>query len=111
MKKLVILVLALIAEQTFYETSLQAQNLEHYKQIVKELSSSKYQGRGYAKGGANKAGEYLKKEFTKAGVDEVICQPFTIDINTFPKNFLFLHVCNQNLLFSFLFFSHAFIFA
>ncbi len=85
MKKLVLLMLAFIAAQTFYETSLQAQDLEHYKQIVKELSSSKYQGRGYAKGGANKAGEYLKKEFTKAGVDEVICQPFTIDINTFPK--------------------------
>ena len=85
MKKLVLIVLAFIAAQAFYETSLQAQDLEHYKQIVKELSSSKYQGRGYAKGGANKAGEYLKKEFTKAGVDEVICQPFTIDINTFPK--------------------------
>ena len=85
MKKLILLVLAFIAAQTFYETSLQAQDLEHYKQIVKELSSSRYQGRGYAKGGANKAGEYLKKEFTKAGVDEVICQPFTIDINTFPK--------------------------
>ena len=83
MKKMVLLVLAFIAAQTFYETSLQAQDLEHYKQIVKELSSSRYQGRGYAKDGANKAGEYLKKEFTKAGVDEVICQPFTIDINTF----------------------------
>ena len=83
MKKLVLLVLAFIVVQTFHETSMQAQDLEHYKQIVKELSSSKYQGRGYAKGGANKAGAYLKKEFTKAGVDEVICQPFTIDINTF----------------------------
>ena len=83
MKKLVLLVLAFIVVQTFHETSMQAQDLEHYKQIVKELSSSKYQGRGYAKGGANKAGAYLKKEFTKAGVDDVICQPFTIDINTF----------------------------
>ena len=83
MKKLVLLVLAFIAVQTFHETSMQAQDLEHYKQVIKELSSSKYQGRGYAKGGANKAGAYLKKEFTKAGVDEVICQPFTIDINTF----------------------------
>ena len=84
MKKLILFVLAFIAVQTFHETSLQAQDLEHYKQIVKELSSSRYQGRGYAKGGANKAGAYMKKEFTKAGVDEVICQPFTIDINTFP---------------------------
>ena len=64
-------------------SSLQAQDLKHYKKIVKELSSKKYQGRGYAKDGANKAGKYLVKEFEKAGVDEVVCQPFKIDINTF----------------------------
>ena len=84
MKKLIPLVLAFLTSALLHETALYAQDLEHYKQIVKELSSSKYQGRGYAKDGANKAGEYLKKEFAKAGVDEVICQPFTIDINTFP---------------------------
>ena len=84
MKKLLLFILAFVVMETFQETSLQAQDLAHYKQIVKELSSSKYQGRGYAKDGANKAGKYLEKEFTKAGVDEVICQPFTIDINTFP---------------------------
>ena len=77
MKKFLIVLLAFVAMQ------LNAQDLAHYKQIIKELSSSKYQGRGYAKGGANKAGKYLEKEFTKAGVDEVVCQPFTIDINTF----------------------------
>ena len=32
------------------ETSLHAQDLTHYKKIVKELSSAKYQGRGYAYG-------------------------------------------------------------
>ena len=63
---------------------LGAQDLAHYKKIVKELSSAKYQGRGYAEDGANKAGKYLAKEFAKAGVDEVICQPFTLNINTFP---------------------------
>ena len=78
MKKLLIFVLAFAAMQ------LTAQDMAHYKKIVKELSSSKYQGRGYARDGANKAGKYLEKEFAKAGVDEVVCQPFTIDINTFP---------------------------
>ena len=72
-----IILLALAAVQ------LGAQDLAHYKKVVKELSSAKYQGRGYAKGGANKAGKYLEKEFRKAGADQVICQPFTIDINTF----------------------------
>ena len=63
---------------------LQAQDLPHFKKVVKELSSAKYQGRGYARGGANKAGKYLEKEFRKAGAAEVTLQPFTIDINTFP---------------------------
>ena len=77
MKKFLILLLAFVA------ITLNAQDLQHYKKIVKELSSAKYQGRGYAKGGVNKAGKYLVKEFEKAGVDEVVCQPFKIDINTF----------------------------
>lgn len=38
----------------FHETSLLAEDMEHYKQVVKELSSAKYQGRGYAYGGTNK---------------------------------------------------------
>ena len=63
---------------------LNAQDMVHYKQIVKELSSAKYQGRGYARDGANKAGRYLQKEFQKAGADEVTIQPFKLDINTFP---------------------------
>lgn len=32
-----------------------AQDLTQYKQVIKQLSSAKYQGRGYAKDGANKA--------------------------------------------------------
>ena len=78
MKRLIGLLLVLCALQ------LPAQDLQHYKRVVKELSSAKYQGRGYAKGGANKAGKYLEREFRKAGADEVTLQPFTIDINTFP---------------------------
>ena len=77
MKKVLVFLLAFAALQ------LSAQDMAHYQRIIKELSSSKYQGRGYAKDGANKAGKYLQKEFEKAGVDEVICQPFKLDINTF----------------------------
>ena len=78
MKKLFLLLLAAVTVQ------LGAQDLAHYKKIVKELSSAKYQGRGYAEDGANKAGKYLEKEFIKTGADKVICQPFTLNINTFP---------------------------
>ena len=60
-----------------------AQDMTHFKRIVKQLSSAKYQGRGYARNGANKAGKFLQKEFEKAGVDEVTIQPFKLDINTF----------------------------
>ena len=76
-KTLLIIIMALVAVQ------FNAQDLSHFKRVVKELSSARYQGRGYAKGGANKAGRYLEKEFRKAGVDEVTVQSFTIDINTF----------------------------
>ena len=84
MKKLIIITLAFMMATMFSGISLQAQDMAHYKQVIKELSSAKYQGRGYAYGGANKAGKYLAKEYKEAGVDEVMLQPFTIDINTFP---------------------------
>lgn len=77
MKKIAIILLALAV------LPLNAQDLPHFKRVVKELSSARYQGRGYARDGANKAGKFLEKEFLKAGVDDVTLQPFTIDINTF----------------------------
>ncbi|MBR5735764.1 MAG: DUF4910 domain-containing protein [Bacteroidales bacterium] len=80
MKRILVLLLA------FASLQLGAQDLAHYKRVIKEISSAKYQGRGYARGGANKAGHYLQKEYLKAGADEVILQPFTIDINTFSGN-------------------------
>ena len=78
MKKIVFLIVLVLAG-----IQVGAQDLTHFKRIVKELSSAKYQGRGYAKDGANKAGKFLQKEYEKAGVDEVIIQPFKLDINTF----------------------------
>lgn len=83
MKRLLFLLLIATAMQ------LTAQDLAHYKKIVKQLSSEKYHGRGYAFDGANKAGRYLEKEFRKAGVDNVVRQPFSIDINTFPSKMSF----------------------
>ena len=77
-KKLLIILLAFAGMQA------SAQDLAHYKRVIKELSSAKYQGRGYAKNGANKAGIFLEKEYQKAGVDGVTLQPFKLDINTFP---------------------------
>ncbi|MCR4811512.1 MAG: DUF4910 domain-containing protein [Bacteroidales bacterium] len=78
MKKILIILLVFSCIQA------NAQDMAHYKRIVKELSSSKYQGRGYAKDGVNKAGRYIEKEFRKVGVDQVSTQSFSFDINTFP---------------------------
>ena len=78
MKRILLLVLLSLAS-----LQLPGQDLPHFKRVVRELSSAKYQGRGYARDGANKAGKYLQKEFRRAGADEVTLQPFTIDINTF----------------------------
>ncbi len=80
MKKILIPLLVLLGLAT---VQAEAQDLVHYKRIVKELSSSRYQGRGYARDGANKAGKYLEKEFRRVGVDAVTRQHFTLDINTF----------------------------
>lgn len=63
---------------------LSAQDEEQFKSIITELSSARYQGRGYARDGVVKAGKYIADEFRKAGADEVTMQPFCIDINTFP---------------------------
>ena len=62
---------------------LEAQDAKSFKQIVTELSSARYQGRGYARNGVRKAGRYISRKFRKAGADQVFGQPFTIDINTF----------------------------
>jgi hypothetical protein len=85
MKRLSLL-LALVA----MAAQLNAQDLSHYQSIIKELSSKKYQGRGYAEDGANKAGKWIAKEFERVGADEVECQPFTLDINTFPGKMEFI---------------------
>ena len=63
--------------------AVQAQDLPRFKKLVRQLSSSKYQGRGYARDGVRKAGVYIARAFGQSGVDEVTMQPFTLDINTF----------------------------
>lgn len=64
--------------------SAQAQNPKLYKKIVKDLSSARFEGRGYVNDGVRKAEAYLVEQYRMAGADQVVLQPFTIDINTFP---------------------------
>ena len=67
-----------------FSNGAHAQNPELFKEIVTELSSARYQGRGYARDGVIKAGKYIEKQFIKAGAEETVLQPFAIDVNTFP---------------------------
>ena len=64
--------------------TVQAQDMKLYKHIVKDLSKSKFEGRGYVNDGVRKAETYLAEQYRNAGVDKVILQAFSIDINTFP---------------------------
>ena len=86
MKKILLLLVSVALVLVACTSSPKRPNLKHYKEIVKELSSEKYQGRGYASDGVTLAGHYLEQEFKNVGVDEVVCQPFTININTFCGN-------------------------
>ncbi len=56
--------------------------MKYYRRVVTELSSSRYQGRGYAKDGVRLTSAYLQREYRRAGVDNVELQPFTFDVNT-----------------------------
>lgn len=56
--------------------------MKYYRRVVTELSSPRYQGRGYAKDGVKLTSAYLQREYRRAGVDGVETQPFTFDVNT-----------------------------
>jgi hypothetical protein len=64
---------------------------EKARRITEILCSDSLYGRGYLKNGVNKAADYLKEEFQKAGLkpylnDSTFLQPFKLDVNTFPEN-------------------------
>ncbi len=64
-----------------------SQTIDYAREVVKELSSEEYAGRGYSNEGIIKAANYIKQEFKKNGLQSLngdYCQPFTIDANTFP---------------------------
>lgn len=62
----------------------QAQDIEAYKRHVTILASQEMEGRGYTGDGVRKAEQYLVEQYRAIGVDDILLQPFTIDINTFP---------------------------
>jgi aminopeptidase YwaD len=67
-----------------------AQNdIEKAREIIKQLTSKKFSGRGYIKNGCNKAGDYISdffKEKKLLAFSNSYFQPFSISVNTFPGN-------------------------
>src|SRR5690554_6913372 len=63
---------------------------EKARRVTEVLCSDSLYGRGYVNNGVNKAADFLKNEFQKAGLkpffgDTSYYQSFTLDVNTFPR--------------------------
>ncbi|HTO38413.1 MAG TPA: M20/M25/M40 family metallo-hydrolase [Brumimicrobium sp.] len=59
------------------------------REIVERLCSEEFYGRGYVENGVNKAADFLKEEFQKAGLnpffgDTTYFQDYSFSVNTFP---------------------------
>lgn len=70
----------------------QAQNVQSYQSYIKELSSKKYEGRGYYKEGDKKAALYIAKQYESIGAKPVggsYFQEFSFDVNVFHANMKF----------------------
>lgn len=63
---------------------LSAQNLDYAGKVINDLSSEKYQGRGYFKHGDRKAARYIENEYHKLGLKswDDYYQNFSFDVNT-----------------------------
>jgi aminopeptidase YwaD len=64
------------------------QDMNYTKQVLLQLCSEKFHGRGYVNNGCNKAGVFLEKEFKSIGLEPIngsYRQAFSFPVNTFPK--------------------------
>ena len=71
-----------------FNLSVSAQNLVSAREIIDTLTSATLWGRGYTRGGMQKAAAYITEEFKRAGLQpmagENYNQDFSYPVNTFP---------------------------
>ncbi|MBN2779275.1 MAG: DUF4910 domain-containing protein [Bacteroidales bacterium] len=70
----------------FTAVSLFSQDSDLYKEVISELNSKKYYGRGYYKNGDGKAASYIAKTFREVGAEaynENYFQEFAFPVNVF----------------------------
>ncbi len=81
--KLFFLVIGLLVAQCVV-----AQDSIYTRKVLQELTSEKYNGRGYVKNGDVKAAAYLSAEFRRLGLQPGAAgkwmQPFSFPVNSFP---------------------------
>ncbi|GAB3304135.1 hypothetical protein GCM10027348_32700 [Hymenobacter tenuis] len=64
-----------------------AQDMPRVRSTIATLASPAFQGRGYVRGGDQKAARYLEQRFRKIGLQPLgsgFRQPFPLTVNTFP---------------------------
>ncbi len=79
--------------------SAAAQDVNYARNILNELTSDKYHGRGYVKNGDAKAAKFIEKQFKTHGLNnfnESYFQKYSFPINTFPKT-VTVSIDNQEL--------------
>lgn len=66
-----------------------AQNIQNYQSYIKELTSKKYEGRGYYNEGDKKAAVYISKQYERIGAKPIgnsYFQDFSFNVNVFHGN-------------------------
>nr|WP_321408239.1 M28 family peptidase [uncultured Carboxylicivirga sp.] len=69
-----------------------AQDLNYAKEIIQQLASPDFKGRGYVENGEKIAAEFIQSEYEKIGLEPFgadYFQNFTVDVNTFPADLYF----------------------
>lgn len=65
------------------------QDMPRVRQVIATLASPAFHGRGYVRGGDQRAAAYLRQQFQALGLQPLApayTQPFTLDVNTFPSH-------------------------
>lgn len=73
-----------------FTDGVQSQDSLYTRHLIKTLTSENFHGRGYVKKGDYIAAQFIKEEYIKNGISEILSagyfQKFDFPVNTFPSN-------------------------
>ena len=71
-----------------FTDGVQSQDSLYTRHLIKTLTSENFHGRGYVKKGDYIAAQFIKEEYIKNGISEILSagyfQKFDFPVNTFP---------------------------